>query len=256
MTQLEYGMMPSPLAVLLTLTVAVSLPSCAGGQNTSAPSSGETASAKTRPEPSPAWQAALEARRRELIEQNGPGTDAPLREQLLKMYATDQSARGFSGTPSFSMKELSATDAQLTLELKQIVDQKGWPTIALVGIEASNAAMTVLTHSVDHAWQLQLLPQLEELGDAGKIDPSNLALVVDKELVSEGKLQRYGSQFKAVNGGMAMYGVEDPDHLDQRRAKALLPPMKDYREILERMYHLKATNAIVSATAATPKTQN
>jgi hypothetical protein len=80
-----------------------------------------------------------------LIERNGPGTDAPLREQLLKMYSVDQSARGFSGTALVSMKELAATDAQLTLELKQIVDQKGWPTIALVGIDASNAAVASST---------------------------------------------------------------------------------------------------------------
>jgi hypothetical protein len=174
----------------------------------------------------------------------------------MKMYNIDQTARGFSGTALVSMKNLSATDAQLTVELKQIVDQKGWPTIALVGIGASNAAMTVLTHSADHAWQLHLLPTLEQLADAGKIDPSTLALVVDRELVSQGKLQRYGSQFKAVTGGMAMFGVEDPDQLDQRREKALLPPMTVYRETLERMYHLKATNAIVSATPATPKPQN
>jgi hypothetical protein len=245
--------MPSPLAALLTLLLAVSFPNSQGMQSTS---SGETTSAQAKPESPATWRTDLEVRRKELIDQNGPGTDTPLREQLLKMYNTDQSARGFSGAPSASMPQLSATDAQLTLELKQIVDQKGWPTIALVGIQASNAAMTVLTHTADHAWQLHLLPTLEQLSDAGKIDPSSLALVVDKELVSEGKLQRYGSQFKALNGGMAMYGVEDPDQLDQRRAKALLPPMTVYRETLERMYHLKATNAIVSATPATSKTQN
>jgi hypothetical protein len=244
-------MMPSPLAVLLPLLLAVSLSHSDGVQNTS---SGETSA---RTESQPTWQAALEARHKELIDNNGPGTDALLREQLLKMYNTDQTARGLSGVPAATMQQLSATDAQLTLELKQIVGQKGWPTIALVGIEASNAAMTVLTHSADHAWQLHLLPTLEQLSDAGKIDPSSLALVVDKELVSEGKLQRYGSQFKAVNGGeMAMYGVEDPDQLDQRRAKALLPPMKEYKEVLEGMYHLKATNAIVSATPSTAKAQD
>jgi len=246
-------MMPSPLATLLTLLVAVSLPSFDGVQNTS---SGDTISAQTPPTARPAWERALEARHKELIEQNGPGTDAPLREQLLKMYNTDQTARVLSGAPAASMRQLSATDAELTMELKQIVDQKGWPTIALVGIQASNAAMTVLTHTADHAWQLHLLPTLEQLADAGKIDPSSLALVVDKELVSEGKLQRYGSQFKAVRDGMAMYGVEDPDQLDQRRAKALLAPMAVYKETLERMYHLKATNAIVSATPMAPKPQN
>jgi hypothetical protein len=251
--------MPSPLTALLALLLATAHPNPDGAQSTSAASSAEAASTKAKPESSPTWETALKVRRKELIDQNGPGTDASLREQLLKMYDTDQRARGFSGSPAASMKELAATDAQLTLELKQIVDQKGWPTIALVGIQASNAAMTVLTHTADHAWQLQLLPTLEQLADAGKIDPSSLALVVDKELVSEGKLQRYGSQFKAVDGGMAMYGVEDPDQLDQRRAKALLAPMKVYKEVLERMYHLKATNAIVSATPAasvTTKTQN
>jgi hypothetical protein len=248
--------MPSSLVVPLALFVALSIPNSTAMQSAAVPSSGEATSAQAKPESQSAWEAALEARRKELIDQNGPGTDAPLREQLSKMYSADQNARGLSGSPSLSMKELSATDAQLTLELKQIVDQKGWPTIALVGIQASNAAMTVLTHTADHAWQLQLLPTLEQLADASKIDPSSLALVVDKELVSEGKLQRYGSQFKAVNGGMAMYGVEDPDHLDERRAKALLPPIKVYKEILERMYHLKATNAIVSAVPTAPKTQN
>jgi hypothetical protein len=246
-------MMPSPFAALLTLLLAVSVAKSESVQDTSA---GERISAQTPAAARPAWERALEERDRELIERNGPGTDAPLREQLLKMYSADQSARGFSGAALVSMKDLAATDAQLTLELKQIVEQKGWPTIALVGIEASNAAITVLTHSADHAWQLHLLPTLEELADAGKIDPSTLALVVDKELVSEGKLQRYGSQFKAVSGGMAMYGVEDPDHLDQRRAKAMLAPMAVYKETLERMYHLKATNAIVSATPVTPKPQN
>ena len=246
-------MMPSPLSALLTLLVAVAVPSLDGVQN---PSASDTTSAQTPQAARPAWEKALEARHKELIERNGPGTDAPLREQLLKMYAADQSARGFSGAALASMKDLTATDAQLTLELKQIVDQKGWPTIALVGIDASNAAITVLTHSADHVWQLRLLPMLEQLADAGKIDPSTLALVVDKELVSEGKLQRYGSQFKAVTGGMAMYGVEDPDQLDQRRAKAMLAPMAVYTQTLERMYHLKATNAIVSATPVPPKPQN
>jgi hypothetical protein len=245
-------MMPLPFALLILL-LAVSLPSSEGVQNAS---SGETTSAQAGPESRPTWQAALEARHKELIDRNGPGTDAPLREQLLKMYDTDQTARGLSGVPAVAMQQLAVTDKQLTLELKQIVDQKGWPTIALVGIKASNAAMTVLTHSADHAWQLRVLPTLEQLSDAGKIDPSSLALVVDKELVSEGKLQRYGSQFKAVNGGLAMYGVEDPDQLDQRRAKALLPPMKEYKEVLERMYHLKATNTIVSATPSTPKARD
>lgn len=219
----------------------------------------QAAKTPTAASDSSAWESAANARLAELIRQNGPGTDAALRNQLIGMGHKDQAARGFAGGKQVSgmthdmIAKLPATDAELTLELKQIVDQKGWPTISLVGIDASNAAMLILTHTRDHAWQAKLLPQLEQLADTGKIDASSLALVIDKELVSEGKLQRYGTQFKFVNGEMAMYGVEDPDGLDRRRARALLPPMQVYKEILAQMYHLKAGNAIVSAT---PPTQN
>jgi hypothetical protein len=151
------------------------------------------------------------------------------------------------------MQKLSETDTRLTLELKQIIEEKGWPTIALVGIDASNAAMLILTHTPDHAWQRQILPQLQTLADTGKIDPSPLAMVVDKELVAEGKLQRYGSQFKYTNGEIAMYAVEDPGNLDQRRAKALLPPMDVYKETMFNIYHLKIADTVVMAVPATPK---
>jgi hypothetical protein len=207
----------------------------------------------------PAWESAIAARHEELIRINGTGTDAALRDQLLKMGKEDQAIRGFANGKQTSvmtkemLQKLPATDARLTARLQQIVKDNGWPTIALVGIDASNAAMLVLTHTTDHAWQRQLLPQLQALADANKIDGSGLALVIDKELVAEGKFQRYGSQFKFINGAMSMYAVEDPSTLDQRRAKALLPPIDVYKQLLSQMYHLKATDDVVMATAPTHK---
>lgn len=237
--------MPSKPLLLSLAAMLVVLPASLPAQQ--AAKSSTTASESS-------WQAAIQARREQLIQQNGPGTDAALRSQLLGMRDKDQAVRGFSGgqrvsgmTPDMLAK-MPATDAELTSELKQIVDQKGWPTISLVGIEASNAAMLVLTHSADHAWQAKLLPQLEQLADASRIDASQLALVIDKELIAEGKLQRYGTQLKVVNGEMAMYGVEDPGGLDRIRARAMLPPMDVYKQMLSQMYHLKAATAIVSAT--------
>jgi hypothetical protein len=199
------------------------------------------------------WEMAAKDRREELIRVNGPGTDVALRDQLLKMGEDDQAARGFSHGKQTSavtqdmIHQLPAISTRLTLELKEIVKEKGWPTIALVGIDASNAAMLILTHTSDHAWQRQLLPQLQELADANKIDLSPLALVTDKELVAEGKLQRYGSQFKFFNGEIAMYAVENPATLDQRRAKALLPPMDVYRDTMTQIYHLKVSDTVVMA---------
>ena len=245
------------LITLLTLIAAISLaPSISAQTGSHAPS---TTSNSQKSESEPAWKTAIEAHRKQLVSQNGYGTDAPLRTQLMTMRATDQTARGFASAPASAstkhglVQKLPVTDTQLTEELKQIVKEKGWPTIAMVGIDASNAAMLILTHTPDHAWQQQMLPQLTQLADADKIDPSNLALVVDKALVSAGKLQRYGSQFKYVDGAMAMYGVEDPGGLDRKRARALLPPIDVYKEQLTQIYHLPASNAIVSATPSTQK---
>jgi hypothetical protein len=201
----------------------------------------------------PAWMADFDRRHQQLIDMNGPGTDAALRAELMAMLEIDQNARGLShGKPVEKDKpqikgDVAQIDAQLSAQLKEIVAKQGWPTIALVGLDASNAAMLVLTHTADHAWQASLLPQLEVLADTKKIDGSALALVIDKELVSEGKLQRYGTQFKFVDGAMAMYGVEDPGGLDARRARVFLPPMDYYKQMLSQMYHLKASNKIVSA---------
>jgi hypothetical protein len=211
------------------------------------------------------WQQDLDKRRAALIRQNGPGTDAALRDRLLAMRAMDQAARGFHAAapaaaadtekddddsktglkPGATLKEI---DQYLTAQLKEIFYANGWPTLRLVGIDASNAAMLILTHTADHDFQRTLLPQLEQLADQGRIDGSSLALVVDKELIASGKLQRYGSQFKVVNGEMAMYGVEDPTGLDARRAQVLLPPMEAYKQQLSEIYHLKVSKQIVSAT--------
>jgi hypothetical protein len=193
------------------------------------------------------WMNDMAARHAELIKRNGPGTDGALRDKLVAMYARDQEARGAgTGKPAYTAKT-AAVDVQLTAELKEIVGRQGWPVIAMVGVDASNDAMAILTHSPDHAWQLSLVPRLEKLAKDGKIDGSALATVVDKELVSEGKLQRYGTQFKVVDGGMAMYAVEDPAGLDARRAMVFLMPIKAYEGMLEQAYHLKVSGQVVSA---------
>ena len=191
------------------------------------------------------WRNDMAARHAELIKRNGPGTDAALRDKLVAMYARDQEARGVgTGKPAYTAKT-AAVDVKLTAELKEMVARHGWPVIAMVGYDASNDAMAMLTHSPDHAWQLSLVPKLEKLAGEGKIDGSALATVVDKELVSEHKLQRYGTQFKVVDGGMAMFAVEDPAGLDARRAMVFLMPIKAYEGMLEQTYHLKLSDTVV-----------
>jgi hypothetical protein len=224
------------LRVWAPLVLCLGMMSGARGQETAAASGGDAA-----------WKNDAAARRAELIKRDGAGTEVALRDKLVAMYASDQEARGAgTGHPTYTAKT-AEVDAQLTAELKGIVARYGWPTIAMVGFDASNDAMAMLTHTRDHAWQLSLVPRLEKLAAEGKIDGSALATVVDKELVSEGKLQRYGTQFKVVDGKMAMIAVEDPAGLDARRAVVFLMPIKAYEAMLEQTYHLKVSDAVVAA---------
>jgi hypothetical protein len=204
----------------------------------------------------PAWQQRLDARHKQLLAENGPGTNAALRTQLEAMGAEDQRARGIvHGQPLDRDKvqvapNLAEIDLGLTDQLKAIVAAHGWPTLRMVGYEASNAALLILIHSRDHAWQHAMIPQLEALAHEDKIDGSQVALLVDKELVAAGSLQRYGTQFKFVDGQAMMIAVEDPSHLEERREQAMLPPMSVYKQQLSSMYHLPVSDIIVRPGAS------
>lgn len=212
----------------------------------------------------PPAQTAAPASNAPLTHAAAPSATAALHDQLFTMLQQDQTARGLAGAQASTTgpavaSNLAEIDAVLTKQLKDIVAQHGWPTIALVGPDASKAATLLLGHTTDLAWRKSLMPQLTTLADRREIDPAQLAIVIDKQLVAEGRPQRYGTQFKMVDGQMAMISVEDPGGLDTLRARALLPPMDTYKATLARMYHLKVSNKIASppqpASAAPASTQ-
>lgn len=183
----------------------------------------------------------VEAKIKRLVEKNGKGSDRQLKQRLIRMAKQDRAIRASrvtTITPS-TVKKMQLTDERLTAELKQIIHEKDWPTISLVGIRASQDAALILMHSPDHDFQRTLLPELQQLAENEKIVGSDIAIILDKVLVSEGKPQRFGTQFNISNGHAQMEPVEDPAHLDQRRAQYLLGPMTYYKKSLAKMYHLK-----------------
>ncbi|HLK52154.1 MAG TPA: DUF6624 domain-containing protein, partial [Candidatus Angelobacter sp.] len=178
------------------------------------------------------WQKKYAAKTAELVQKNGEGTDEALKTELLKMRDEDQEVRQrWIAAPADKQAgigtEMEQLDKRFTTRLEEIVAAKGWPTIHLVGLKASGAAGLILIHSLDHEFQRKMLPQLQKLVDDDQIVGSDVALVTDKLLVAEGKPQRFGTQFGERNGKMVMGPVEDPEHLDRRREKYLLPPMAE-----------------------------
>jgi hypothetical protein len=205
-----------------------------------------------------AWEKADDAHHDALLKQWGQGSDSALRKTLQTMYVRDQKARRFMMTLPQAQwtdalaKQLRDTDAALTLQLKEIVRTHGWPTFRLVGIDGSSHAMLILNHSADQAWQSEMLPQLERLAANGEIDGADLATFTDKTLIAAGKPQRYGMNFKFVDGKMQMYAVEDPAHLAARRERMMLPPLTVYKHMLAEMYHVRETDEIAQPDAMKP----
>jgi len=172
------------------------------------------------------------------------GSDPALRKHLLAMQKTDRTIRDrimvLSPEKQATMAPaLQSTDEKLTRELKEIVAQKGWPTINLVGRDASEAASSILLHSRDRDFQKTLLPELEKLVAEDQIAGSNVALLVDTILRAEGKPQRFGTQFKIHGDKAVIDPVEDPARLDERRAKYQLSSMAEYKYVISQLYRVK-----------------
>jgi len=144
------------------------------------------------------------------------------------------------------------TDIALTAQLKEIVKTFGWPTFRLVGGDGASEALLILNHSADHQWQHEMLPQLEKLAENEEIPGADFAMLLDKILVASGKPQRYGMNFKFVDGKMQMYAVEDPQHLAERRERVLLPPLAVYKRMLAEAYHLRVTDEIAQPEPLKP----
>jgi hypothetical protein len=113
--------------------------------------------------------------------------------------------------------------------MRDIITHQGWPTEAMVGKRGVFSAWLLIQHASPDLLK-QCLPGMAAAADRGELPWSEVALSIDRDLMYDGKPQRYGSQFQTgADGYSDMYQVEDAAHLDQRRATVGLEPMADYK---------------------------
>lgn len=164
-----------------------------------------------------------------------------LRRELLEMKRLDQEVRnellreGF-GTPDPELvSRLAAVDGRNLVRLQALVEEHGWPGSDLVGTEGAQGAFLVLQHA-PHAVQKELFPLVEDGYRAGTVSGESYALLLDRIRVGDGRPQVYGSQATWTDGELTFEPIEDEANVDARRAEIGLPPLAEYRELLERMY--------------------
>jgi hypothetical protein len=159
----------------------------------------------------------------------GQWTNDSLRRVLLAMADADQAARrefGARAGDSVFAKQLMADDSVRAKAMSAILDRFGLPGRSLVGAAGSDAAMLLVQHNGPlQARALTLANRLP----AGQVSPEALAMLEDRLAVSEGRPQRYGTQFSLGPDTIFRLAPMAPvPDLAARRARAGLPPMSLY----------------------------
>jgi hypothetical protein len=171
---------------------------------------------------------------------NGMESYSAVSAQLNSILQADQSLRAQSdaveqqfGSNSAQYKSLwqriGKADSANLAEVKHILSVYGWLGAKEVGPRANMALFLVIQHA-DSATRAQYLPALRKAVTEGKAFPDQLALLEDRLALEQGRKQIYGSQIYRDAKTKVYYvaPLEDPDHVNERRAKVGLEPLQQY----------------------------
>jgi hypothetical protein len=173
----------------------------------------------------------------EIIEVN---YNKPLQKELLSVYEEDQGIRikfmSIYKNPNSDRKKIDSIgkimnykDSLNLIRVSKILDTKCWVGEDVVGEEANKTLFLVIQHA-DLQTQQKYLPMMREAVKKGNASGANLALMEDRVALREGRKQIYGSQIGMNRDTKQNYvsPLEDPENVDQRRAKVGLQPIADY----------------------------
>lgn len=165
-------------------------------------------------------------------------TNIELYHNIKEMFEHDQQVREKCWETK-EFQEVLKLDAENLPKIKEIINTFGWPGFSLVGEEGSHMMWLLVQHSdKDLPFQKNCLEQLKiavALNEASKVD---LAYLIDRVLVNEGKPQIYGTQMKIDNGVAYPHPIDDIENLAQRREEMGLCTFDDYYRVFMDMYKL------------------
>ncbi|HAA16201.1 MAG TPA: hypothetical protein DCE41_32650 [Cytophagales bacterium] len=168
------------------------------------------------------------------------GYDIILARQLEEIYREDQQYRmqlgGIEEEFGQNSPEVRAHWAKIrehdlinTEKITQLLDTLGYPGESVVGEGMADVAFLVIQHA-DLEVQLKYLDMITEAADAGELEWSSVALLIDRTRMRQGQPQLYGSQIYSdqYSDGWFIAEIEDPFQVDERRAEVGLGPLAEY----------------------------
>ncbi len=163
--------------------------------------------------------------------------DQGVRKQWLGLLARPQQPEDAEKQIKLIQDKLHDVDRKNLVRMKQIVKRFGWPGKSLVGSDGAQAAWLLVQHAdADVAFQKRCLALIIAAVKQGEASPEQMAYLTDRVRVAERKKQVYGTQFHEVNGKQEPFPIENEAQLDHRRKEVGMPPMAEYRKLIDQMY--------------------
>ena len=168
-------------------------------------------------------------------------TKPVLQEQLLNMAQQSKQIQARQKSDATeALKNMAADISRLhTQTLNEIVQLQSWPTKAQVSEQGVRAAFELVSYSNNLSFQQNMLPFIiQSYMDKQGMSGEAVAIFTDKVSIAQGKSQVFGTQADLIGGKIVFFQIENEDSVDQLRAEMGLPPLQEYKKVLEALYDL------------------
>lgn len=128
---------------------------------------------------------------------------------------------------AFLWSKIDKQDAANLIKVKEIIGKYGWLGADVIGEQANTTLFLVIQHS-DLKIQEKYLPIMKEAVKNKKASALDLALLIDRIEVGNGRPQIYGSQISEKDGIYTIDPIADEINVNKRRAEVGLEPLDEY----------------------------
>lgn len=148
--------------------------------------------------------------------------------EIEKLVEKDQEIRNLLKLGEITPEEFKLKNKEVSMVFFDLYKKYGFPYKNENNEDIYRGAVVLTLH--------QPLKNLEFIFNnikdclAEKIDPKDLAFMIDKIHVAKGLMQVYGTQYKRVGGGVEFLPIGNVVEVDKRRNLVGLEPLEEYKK--------------------------
>ena len=124
------------------------------------------------------------------------------------------------------IRDMWDTDHRNLIRLHELIEEHGWPSRKLVGVDGLDAAWLLILHAdTDRAFQKRCLSLMKQ-APVEDVDMRQIAWLNDRLLIADGRAQLFGTILVAGENGVSPYRLAEPARVNERRAQMGLPALE------------------------------